>query len=361
MHSEKKPLKRWFSFSWTDLFICIATLSAAAVVCNLLRPASSNDGFACPIFVLAVLLISRLTDGYLFGFLASVVGVVAVNYAFTYPYGKINFSISGYPVTFLSFLAISIVTSAMTTQVKQQERLRAENEKEKMRANLLRSVSHDIRTPLTSIAGATSAILENPAISQQEQRELLEDVRHEAQWLIRVVENLLSVTRIGENGRAQITKRQEAAEEVLGETAGKFHKRYPDVKISVQAPTEFLLVPMDAILIEQVLFNLMENAVRHGETTTCVELSVQRKETSACFTVRDDGCGIPKEKMNTLFDGTVKSESSTSSDGKRDMGLGLMVCLTIVRAHGGTIEAQNRVSGGAEFSFCLPLMEEENT
>ena len=353
-------MKRWFLFSWGDLGICVVTLLCAAMVCMLLSPSSSNDGFACPIFVLAVLLISRLTDGYLFGLVASVVGVIAVNYAFTYPYGKINFTISGYPVTFLSFLAISLVTSALTTQIKQQERLRAENEKEKTRANLLRSVSHDIRTPLTSIVGSTSAILENPNISRREQEELLKDVRSEAQWLIRIVENLLSITRIGENGRAQITKREEAAEEVVGEAMRKFRKRFPDVGVSVQVPHELLMVPMDAILIEQVLSNLTENSVRHGKTTTRVEVSVQRDGKQARFCVRDNGCGIPPEQLGSLFDGTLKSSETASGDGKRDMGLGLMVCMTIVRAHGGLIDAKNLPGGGAEFSFCLPLTEEEN-
>ena len=355
-----KCMKRWFLFSWGDLGICVVTLLCAAMVCMLLSPSSSNDGFACPIFVLAVLLISRLTDGYLFGLVASVVGVIAVNYAFTYPYGKINFTISGYPVTFLSFLAISLVTSALTTQIKQQERLRAENEKEKTRANLLRSVSHDIRTPLTSIVGSTSAILENPNISRQKQEELLNDVRSEAQWLIRIVENLLSVTRIGENGRAQITKREEAAEEVVGEAMRKFRKRFPDVEVSVQVPHELLMVPMDAILIEQVLSNLTENSVRHGKTTTRIEVSVQRDGKLARFCVRDNGCGIPLEQLGSLFDGTLKSSETASGDGKRDMGLGLTVCTTIVRAHGGFIDAKNLPGGGAEFSFCLPLSEEED-
>lgn len=359
MHSEESILKRLFPFRWQDLLVCVAILFCAATVCMILQSVNTSAGFASPIFVLAVLLISRLTNGYLFGLAASVVGVIAVNYTFTYPYGAIDFTLSGYPLTFLTFLMVSVVTSAMTTQVKQQERLRAENEKEKMRANLLRSVSHDIRTPLTSIVGSTSAILENPSISRAEQEDLLRDVRDEAQWLIRVVENLLSVTRIGENGQAQITKKEEAAEEILGEVARKFRKRFPNVSITVEAPRKLLMVPMDAILIEQVLVNLLENAMRHGETTTCISLLVRRQEKMAKFCVRDNGRGIPGDQLPCLFDGTLKCSETPSGDGKRDMGLGLMVCLTIVRAHGGVMEARNLEGGGAEFTFCLPLKEEE--
>ena len=134
-------------------------------------------------------------------------------------------------------------------------------ETERLKNEFISSVSHELRTPLTSIIGSTSAILETPDLSLEQQHQLLEDVRDDAQWLVRVVENLLSITRMGEDTR--ITKQPEAAEEVLGEVARKFRKHYPDVKISVAVPDELLIVPMDAILIEQVMTNLLENAVRH--------------------------------------------------------------------------------------------------
>ena len=156
---------------------------------------------------------------------------------------------------------VSLVTSTLTTKTKEQDRLRMENEKVKMRANLLRSVSHDIRTPLTSIMGATSAVLENPALSQAEQHDLLEDVRDDAQWLIRVVENLLSITRIGDD-QAKITKEPEAAEEVLGEAVRKFRKRFP-VRLGggPRARTSCCWSPWTPSSSMQVLSNLLENAV----------------------------------------------------------------------------------------------------
>ncbi|MDD3346830.1 DUF4118 domain-containing protein [Oscillibacter sp.] len=338
--------------------ITLVILLCAAELCILLQLADSSDGFASPVFVLAVLLISRLTTGYLFGLIAAVSGVACVNFIFTFPYWRVNFTISGYPLTFLTFLMVSIITCTLTTQARQQERLRSENEKEKMRANLLRSVSHDIRTPLTSIVGSTSAMLENPGLSLSEQRELLEDARDEAQWLIRVVENLLSITRIGEDP-GKIAKDSEAAEEVLAETARKFRKRFPNVTVSVTAPDEFLLVPMDPILIEQVLSNLLENAVFHGKATH-IDMSAQVQGTDALFTVRDNGCGIPEKDLPTLFDGTLRRSENADCDGKRSMGLGLSVCLAVVRAHGGAMEATNW-EVGAEFTFRLPLMSEEES
>ena len=147
--SQKRALAaRLFPFSRRDLLVSAIILSCAFGLCNLLRLAGSSDGFASPIFVLAVLLVSRLTTGYLYGLIASLLGVICVNSVFTYPYLALNFTLSGYPLSFLAFLTVSIITSTLTSQAKQQQELRVENEKEKMRANLLRSVSHDIRTPL---------------------------------------------------------------------------------------------------------------------------------------------------------------------------------------------------------------------
>lgn len=179
-----------------------------------------------------------------------------------------------------------------------------ENEKIRMRADLLRSVSHDIRTPLTSIIGSTSAVLDNPDLSQEDRRSLLEDVKQEAQWLIRTVENLLSITRIGSD-RTELNKQLEPVEEVLAEAVQKARKRLPDIKFSVEVPAELLMVPMDPILIEQVLSNLIENAVIHGQTTTAIHLRAEKTEDGfAAFSVRDNGQGIspgPSAPLIRLF------------------------------------------------------------
>lgn len=351
---DGKP--RLFSFTLRDFLIFAAIFICALVLCTLLRRSDISDGFASPVFVLAVLLTSRFTNGYLFGTLAAFLSVIGINYIFTFPYWEFNFTMTGYPLTFFVMLCVSLVTCTMTTKIKQQEQFRMESEREKMRANLLRSVSHDIRTPLTSIIGSTSAILETPDLSLEQQHQLLEDVRDDAQWLVRVVENLLSITRMGEDTR--ITKQPEAAEEVLGEVARKFRKHYPDVKISVAVPDELLIVPMDAILIEQVMTNLLENAVRHGKNTTHIALSVHQDDENAVFAVQDNGGGIPPKLLPVLFSGMLRHSDTPTGDGKRNMGLGLSVCNAIVRAHGGTMHAQNR-DGGAEFIFCLPMIEKE--
>ena len=348
-----------FPFSLRDLIITLLLLLVAVVFCILLQRLDPSAVFAMPVFVLTVLLTSRFTTGYFWGLLSAALGVVAVNYFFTYPYWAFNLTITGYPLSFLTFLTVSIITSALTTKTRQLDKLSLENEKIRMRADLLRSVSHDIRTPLTSIIGSTSAVLDNPDLAPEDRRMLLEDVKREAQWLIRVVENLLSITRIG-GDQAEIAKQLEPAEEVLAEAVRKARKRLPDMEFSVKVPDDLLMVPMDPILIEQVLSNLIENAATHGVTTTKISLSVRKTEDCfAAFSVRDNGQGIPEALLPHLFTGTVRRGSTPTEDGKRNMGLGLSVCNAVIKAHGGWLTACNH-HDGAEFTFYLPLPKEES-
>lgn len=307
------------------------------------------------IFVLVVVLVARLTDGYAYGAAASFVGVVCVNYIFTYPYWEFNFTISGYPLTFFTMLSVSLIVSALTSQIKRQEQLRVETDRETMRANLLRAVSHDLRTPLTSIVGSASAILENDALLPPQQKTaLLRNVRSEAQWLIRMVENLLSITRMGD-GTARLSKELEAAEEVLSSVAGKFQQRFPGIQLTLTAPREALFVPMDAILIEQVLMNLLENAAAHGQSSAIL-LSAERQSAGAVFTVRDNGLGIPEEILPEIFSPALPGKLHAGDD-RRNMGIGLSVCSSIVKAHGGSMSACNVREGGAMFRFTLPMEE----
>lgn len=343
-----------------DVITTVVVLLAAAAVCYMLRRIDEAGNFATLIFVLAVSVVSRFTDGYFWGIFSALFGVVCVNYVFTYPFWAFNFTITGYPLTFLSMLAVSVIISAMNTQIKKQERLRAEAERETVRANLLRAMSHDIRTPLTSIVGNTAAILENgDSLSPEQSKKLLRDVNEDAQWLIRMVENLLSITRIS-GEQASIRKEYEAAEEILAAAVHKFEKRFHDtgIRVSVSVPEEVLLVPMDATLIQQVVMNLMENAVLHGENATEIRIGVEQTGEYACFTVTDNGAGIARDRLQTLFDGTLAGEKSGSFDMKKNMGIGLSVCQTIVRAHGGAITAENCAEGGACFRFYLPIKEE---
>lgn len=341
-----------------NILITLTILAAAAVICFFLQQSVGTEAHAPLLFVLAVLFISRFTDGYGYGIFSAMAAVIAVNYIFTYPYFAFNFTITGYPLTFLVMLAVALSVSALTTQIKNQEKLRLESEKEKMRANLLRAVSHDIRTPLTSIAGSASVILENQdALSQDKVMELVANIKEEAQWLVRMVENLLSITRMNAEN-AKIDKQEELAEEVISAAVSKFKKRFPGIETEVYVPDEILLVPMDATLIEQVLVNLLENSVIHGRTTSRIRIQVSKQEEMAVFSVEDNGGGIDESVLPVIFDGNLVARGE-SSDNKRNMGIGLSVCKSIIKAHRGNMRAENREEGGARMIFTLPMEMEE--
>lgn len=351
----RKRGEKPFRFSWRDLGVTIAILAAVSGIALLLWNFDGSDVFAPMLFVTAVFLIARYTDGYLYGVIGAAVSVVAVNFIFTYPYFAFNFTLSGYPITFISLFVTSVMTSTMTTRIKNQEKLRLEAEKEKTRANLLRAVSHDLRTPLTSIMGTATALIENgDKFTREQETRLLTESRDDAEWLLRMVENLLSVTRINGEG-ASLREEEEAAEEIVGEAVMKFHKRFPASEVAVSVPEELLMIPMDAILIEQVIINLLENAVIHGGREDGISLSLTRSGERALFTVEDHGKGIPENRLPRLFEGTLPGEDSGGSDSSRNMGIGLAVCHTIVKAHGGEMTAENKKEGGARVAFALPL------
>ena len=306
------------------------------------------------IFVLGVFIVSWRTQGYFWGIAASLISVLAVNWAFTFPYFAFDLISPECISAAVVMLVVSTVTCALTTRLKKQEKLKAEAEKERMRGNLLRAVSHDLRTPLTSIYGASSAIIDTyDTISRQQQLQLLKDIQADAQWLNRMVENLLSVTRVDAD-KVRLSTHSTVLEELVDALLVKFHKHYPAQKVQVQLPEDFVSIPMDPVLIEQVLMNLLENAVFHASGMKNLRLRVELEKDQAWFFVEDDGCGIAPDKMAQLFLGLPDREDEADS-GRRGMGIGLSVCQTIVKAHGSELQARNRPEGGAAFFFALKM------
>lgn len=354
--------RRWTEclIEWLiDALISFGILLAATLISLALSKIhDDNNTFSMSLYILAVALIARFTHGYIHGIVASLVSVVCVNTIFTHPFWEFNMSIAGYPLTFLSMLLVSLIISALTSQIKRQEQLRYEMEAEKMRANLLRSVSHDLRTPLASILGASSVLMDADASASVNRDEMLRQINREAKWLIRVMENLLSVTRFS-GGSVSLKKDTEVVEEIVGSSIVKFRRNNPTISVSVTKPEEILLAPMDATLIEQVLLNLFENVVAHGENASYIEVTIARAGNHAVLSVEDDGVGFPDSLLKSVFDGRAMLLRS-QPDGRRNMGIGLSVCRSIIRAHGGDITASNRACGGGCVKFWLPCEEEEN-
>ena len=187
-----------------DVWVLLAALIGAFACVTLIQFISGRiDGVASMVFLLAVFFVSMYTDGYWWGVAGSVISVLAVNFAFRTPYFAFNFTIPENIFSGVVMLVVSFMTSTLTTRIKKQEQLRMESETEKMRANLLRAVSHDLRTPLTSIYGACSTVIDNyDSLGREQKIKLLSEACADAQWLNRMVENLLSVTRIDADGVA---------------------------------------------------------------------------------------------------------------------------------------------------------------
>lgn len=349
-----------FSYSGKDFIISMSLYTLSVVLCLILRGASQDGdtGYVYMIFLLDVFLTALLTEGFFFSLIISIFAVLSVDYIFTPPFWEVSFTLAGFPLTFLVMMTICVATGIVTSRAKKVSEMEREAEREKIHSNLLRAVSHDIRTPLTGIVGATNVLLEqDDTLTPQQRRELLKNANEEAQWLIHIVENLLSITRIGAGEDAQVTKTPEAAEEVIEGAVGKFRRQYPQIDVRVELPEEFFLVPMDPLLIQQVMTNLLENAAVHGVTTTRVVVSLEKQGKWARFTVCDNGRGIPEGRLHNLFDGT---QSAQKGDSTRSMGIGLSVCKTVVAAHRGKIKGENIKGGGARFTVDLPLEEDEH-
>ena len=248
---------------------------------------------------------------------------------------------------------ISLLTSALTTKVKHQEAIKAEGERERMRANLLRAVSHDLRTPLTTIYGSSTALLESRDIlTPAQQEKMLRGIQEDAHWLVSLVENLLSVTRI-DAANVRLHMVSTALDELMDAVIVKFRKHYPNQPLALELPQDLVMIPMDPILIQQVLINLLENAVQHSQGMTRLELQVIALQGQAIFRVCDNGCGIQEDLLPHLFTYGCVPTDRPADNGRSSMGIGLTVCATIIRAHGGTISARNLPEGGAEFQFIL--------
>ena len=310
------------------------------------------------LFAFAVFIVSLLTNGFFYGIVTTVASVIAINYAFTYPYFHMDFSVPASIFSAIVMLIISFLTSTLTTKLKTWQAIKAEGEKERMRANLLRAVSHDLRTPLTTIYGASSSIIENyEKLSDSQKRQMTVSIKEDSEWLIRMVENLLSITRI-DSGKVKILKTPTVLEELVDSVILKFKKRYPAQSVELTLPEELVLIPMDAMLIEQVIINILENAVHHAKNFTKLSFRVFVIDKKAIFEIADDGCGIDCEKLDRIFLGYNDKFHDTSDTQKRNAGIGLSVCATIIKAHGGSITAENAKNGGAIFRFSLSIEED---
>ena len=281
----------------------------------------------------------------------------------------------------VSMVAISGVVCALTTRVKLlakeaisreqktkalyelNEKLNAEKTaiqleaaRETIRGNILRAVSHDLRTPLTAISGAAAVLLSSEEVKNSEKNlSLVQDIKSDADSLIAMVENLLSITKI-RDGTMPLNKREEMLEEVAGDALLTIRRRFPDYTVTLDLSDDILYLSMEPMLIKQVIVNLLENAIRHSGDRDGIRLHLFRQDDWAVVEVRDHGKGISQEVSQAVQSGRHLA-NDLSGDSSRGMGIGLSVCQSIIKVHNGFFAAGNDPSGGAVFRFGLPMEE----
>ena len=365
-----------------DILVTAVLLCGAYCASSILISHTGGENNSALVFVLAVTIISSLTTGYFYGILASIVGTFCINIYFMEPYATFTLNRTGYPVAMLSMVAISCVVCALTTRVKQQAAeairrekntktlyeinqklneekaaIQLESARETIRGNILRAVSHDLRTPLTAISGAASVLLGSPDISEKN-LSMLQDIKSDADALIIMVENLLSVTRI-QDGSMPLKKREEMLEEVAGDAILTTRRRFPGVHVELDLSEDILYLPMEPLLVKQVMVNLLENAIRHSGDREHITLHLFRQDDWAVVEVRDRGKGLSPEICQAVQSGKPLNRD-LSGDATRGMGIGLSVCQSIIKAHNGFFAAGNNPEGGAVFRFGLPMEEKSD-
>ena len=231
-------------------------------------------------------------------------------------------------------------------------------ENEQLRANLLRAISHDLRTPLTAISGNASNLISNAAsFDEQTKLSIYNDIYHDSMWLINLVENLLSITRL-EEGRMNLNFTTELVDEVVAEAIKHVHQRERGQKITVVHKDELLLAKMDTRLIIQVIINILDNAMKYTPTDSLVTVITEKQNDKAVISIADNGAGIPDELKERVFD-MFYTGAKKLADSRRSIGLGLALCKSIISVHNGEIFVKDNVPSGAIFTFTLPIGEIE--
>lgn len=258
----------------------------------------------------------------------------------------------------LSILGECALALENSRNAKEKEEAKLQAENEQLRANLLRSISHDLRTPLTAISGNASILLSNmKKLDECTVRQMCGDIYDDAAWLTNLVENLLAVTKI-EEGRMELHMQPHLAEEIVSEALKHISRKQAEHTVTVHHKNELLLVKCDARLIIQVIINLVDNAIKYTPAGSHITITTQSSGNDAEISVADNGAGIPdseKEKVFRMF----YSGSNPIADCRRSLGLGLSLCKSIVSAHGGKISVFDNRPTGTVITFTIPSGEVE--
>ena len=277
-------------------------------------------------------------------------------------YGVIGIHITDEPLdSFENNLLLSILDECAlaldNSQIaKEKERTAVLAKNEQLRANLLRTISHDLRTPLTSISGNASNLLSNyDQLDDETRKQIFNDIYDDSQWLISLVENLLSVTRI-EEGRMNFNMSIQLVDEVIDEALKHLNRKSIEHDICVEYKDELLLAKMDAKLIMQVVINIVDNAIKYTPKGSKIKITAEKKNQWIYISIADNGNGIDDHLKERVFE-MFFTGNNKIADSLRSLGLGLPLCKSIINAHGGEITLTDNQPQGCIFTFTLPLSE----
>ncbi len=342
------------SNNWRRYVQSIGLAALATLVGWLLFPAIAAINIAM-LYLLAVV-IAAIYLGRGPSILAAVLAVVGLDFFFVPPHFTFAVSDSQYLLTFAGLIIVGLVISTLMTRVREQEEQARQAQMlkatEKLQSALLNSISHDLRTPLVSITGTLSDLAEDSvAIDEGTRHSMVETAYGEARRLNHLVGNLLGITRI-EAGAMQARRVLCDVEDVVGSALEQLADRLKSRQVKTDVPGTLPLVPMDFVLIVQVLVNLVDNALKYSPPDSCVELCARAAGDSLEIQVMDRGVGIPTADLPRVFDKFYRVQRP---DGVSGTGLGLAICKGIVEAHSGKISANHREGGGTVFTVQLPL------
>ena len=280
-----------------NILITVGIMGAATIVCLALQHFSEADTHVPLLFVLAVVIVARFTEGYVYGILSAMAAVVLVNYVFTYPYFELNFSITGYPLTFVVMLATAVMVSALTTQIKWQEQIRLEVEKEKTRANLLRAVSHDIRTPLTLIKAPLEELRNGDMVNEEGKTHVGMALRN-VDVLLRLTTNLINFERIDTYSSRLYVSEYELGSYMAGICdTFRSYASVKHIRLDYENNFNYLNVWFDRDKMDSILKNILSNAMKYTPENGRIHVSVSECEDSWRIEVKDTGIGIDRKSV----------------------------------------------------------------
>ncbi|MDL2280514.1 DUF4118 domain-containing protein [Selenomonadales bacterium OttesenSCG-928-I06] len=352
-----------------DIIISLSILGVCSLVGFFFYWLHLSEANIITIYILGILIISSLTSHWKYGCASSVIGMFLFNCLYAEPRFTLFFYDWQYSITTFIMLIVSLITNSIMTMFRRQvakeameirkvnERIAQEAEAERLRANLLRTISHDLRTPLTSISGNADILLnKEKKISPLVRQQLYKNIHDDSEWLINMVENLLFVTRI-ENGVMSINPEIEVLQEVIPEALVRFDRYAPAHNISLEMDEKLLIVKIDARLFVHVLINLVDNAVKYTPAGSDIKIRVFQKDSHAIIEVADMGCGISDEEKQKVFE-MFYTVNNNLDNIRRGLGFGLSLCQSVVQAHGGTIQIKDNIPHGTVISISLILEEE---